>query len=149
MSKNIVREAELTQEAITKYAEKWYRMLDVHEPQVNFLPMLADEDLEMVFPEATIKGHAGFEGWFQRVIRIFFDEVHTLKKADAVIKDDLAVVDVVVKWEASVWEAPEAYSKRIVCDAYQTWEMKIVEGRLVISKYVVDDIKYYPGSAEL
>lgn len=139
----------LTQQSIKEFAEKWYRMLDVHEPQVNFMPMLADKELEMVFPEATIYGHAGFEGWFQTVIRIFFDEVHTVKKAEATINGDVAVVDVVVQWEASAWEAPKAYSKRIVCDAYQTWEMKIIEGKLVITKYIVDEIKYHEGSATL
>ena len=29
---------------------------------VELLPMLADEELEMVFPEATVYGYAGFEG---------------------------------------------------------------------------------------
>jgi len=47
---------------------------------VELLPLLADADLEMVFPEATEKGHAGFEHWYERVIRIFFDEVHTVKE---------------------------------------------------------------------
>jgi len=139
----------LTQQSISAFAENWYKLLDVHAPQVDFLPLLADKELEMVFPEATIRGHAGFEGWFQRVIRIFFDEVHTVKEANATIKGDEASVKVVVQWEASLWNAPEAYSKRIVCDAYQTWEMKIMGGKLVITKYVVDEIKYHEGSAEL
>jgi hypothetical protein len=139
----------LTQQSISAFAENWYKLLDVHAPQVEFLPLLADKELEMVFPEATIRGHAGFEGWFQRVIRIFFDEVHTVKEANATIKGDEASVKVVVQWEASLWNAPEAYSKRIVCDAYQTWEMKIIGGKLVITKYVVDEIKYHEGSATL
>jgi len=59
-------------------------------------------------------------------------------------------VKVVVQWEASVWNAPEANSKRIVLDAYQTWDVKInSEDRLVVSKYTVDEIKYHEGSAKL
>jgi hypothetical protein len=111
--------------------------------------MLADEELEMVFPEATVYGYAGFEGWFQRVIRIFFDEVHTVKSADAIITGDTAVVKVVVKWEASVWNSPDAYSKRITLDAFQTWDVKLVGGNVIITKYTVDDLKYYEGSATL
>jgi hypothetical protein len=139
----------LTQQAIQEFAENWYKLLDVHAPQVDFLPLLANKELEMVFPEATIYGHAGFEGWFQRVIRIFFDEVHTVKEVSPEIDGDSASVKVVVQWEASLWNAPEAYSKRIKCDAYQTWEMKIIAGKLVITKYIVDEIKYHKGSAEL
>jgi len=140
----------LTQESIEKLAVDWYRKLDVHAPMVELLPMLIDDGLEMVFPEATVYGYAGFEGWFQRVIRIFFDEVHTVKSAESTINGDTATVKVVVKWEASVWNAPEAYSKRITLDAYQTWEVKAGENDTVlITKYTVDDLKYYEGSATL
>ncbi|WP_028666368.1 hypothetical protein [Runella zeae] len=140
----------LTKESIEALAAVWYRKLDVHAPMVELLPLLIDDGLEMVFPEATVYGHAGFEGWFQRVIRIFFDEVHTLKLVEPTITDDTAVVKVVVKWEASVWNAPDAYSKRITLDAYQTWEVKAgPNDTALITKYTVDDLKYYEGSATL
>jgi hypothetical protein len=59
----------LTEELILAFAKEWYKKLDVHAPMVELLPMLADKELRMVFPEATVKGWSGFEGWFQRVIR--------------------------------------------------------------------------------
>jgi nicotinate-nucleotide pyrophosphorylase len=97
-----------------------------------------------------VYGHVGFEGWFQRVIRIFFDEVHTVKNVLAEISGDTASVKVVVQWEASVWNAPEANSKRIMLDAYQTWEVKqLTDERIVITKYTVDQLQYAEGSASL
>lgn len=139
----------LTKESIEEFAKKWYAKLDVHAPMVDVLPMLADKELQMVFPEATIKGWAGFEGWFQRVIRIFFDEVHTVKVVDPTINGDTATVKVVVQWEASIWNAPDAKSKRIVADAYQTWEVALTNQKIVITKYTVDSLKYHEGSAKL
>lgn len=140
----------LTQQSIEKLAKDWYRKLDVHAPMVEVLPMLIDDGLEMVFPEATVYGYAGFEGWFQRVIRIFFDEVHTLKTVEPVIDGDTAIVKVVVKWEASVWNAPEAESKRITLDAFQTWGVKSgPDGQALITRYTVDSLEYYEGSAQL
>jgi hypothetical protein len=140
----------LTEQSIKSFAESWYKLLDVHAPQVDLLPLLDKENLEMVFPEATVFGHAGFEGWYQRVIRIFFDEVHSVKEVQSEISGDSASVKVVVQWEASVWNAPEANSKRIVLDAYQTWDVKLnSEDRLVVSKYTVDEIRYHEGSAKL
>ncbi len=140
----------LTTESIEQLAIDWYRKLDVHAPMVELLPMLADEELEMVFPEATVYGYAGFEGWFQRVIRIFFDEVHTVKKVEAQLNGEMATVAVVVQWEASVWNAPEAYSKRIKLDAYQTWDVRLgITGQPVITKYTVDKLVYHEGSATL
>ncbi|WP_192579316.1 hypothetical protein [Dyadobacter aurulentus] len=140
----------LTQESIKELAIDWYKKLDVHVPMVEVLPLLADAELEMVFPEVTIYGYAGFEGWFQRVIRIFFDEVHTVKLVEPEINGDRATVKVVVQWEASVWNAPEPFSKRIKCDAFQTWEVKLNDaGKVVITKYVVDGLEYHEGSATL
>lgn len=140
----------LTKEAIEELATVWYRKLDVHVPMVEVLPHLLDQGLEMVFPEATVYGWAGFEGWFQRVIRIFFDEVHTVKVVEPEITGNSAMVKVVVQWEASIWNAPEAYSKRIKCDAFQTWEVTLnALGEPVISKYIVDGLEYHEGSATL
>ncbi|MGD0338940.1 MAG: hypothetical protein ABSB78_09140 [Bacteroidota bacterium] len=139
----------LSNEMIHKFAEDWYKMLDVHRPMVEFLPLLANEELEMVFPEATVYKWAGFEGWFQRVIRLFFDEVHTVKEVKAVIDGDSAEVKVIVQWEASVWNPPAAKSERIIADAYQTWKMKLSNDKPVIIKYVVDRFEYHEGSAKL
>ena len=143
--------APLTKDEIQEMAVAWYRKLDVHAPMVEILPMLADDGLEMVFPESTVYGWAGFEGWYQRVIRIFFDEVHTVKKAEPVINGDEADVNVVVQWEASVWNPPAAYSARIKCDAYQRWKVRRspVTGKAVVTQYIVDSIEYHEGSARL
>ncbi|MBF0606203.1 MAG: hypothetical protein SFH39_10090 [Candidatus Magnetobacterium sp. LHC-1] len=141
----------LTPEVIDKLARVWYDKLDVHAPMIEILPMLAEEGLFMVFPEATLEGLAAFELWYQGVIRIFFDEVHVVKSVESNINGDQAEVKVVVQWEASCWTPPARYSKRIKLDAYQTWTVKVSDktGLPVISKYTVDDLKYNEGSAKL
>ena len=141
----------LSESEIRDLAEVWYRKLDVHAPLVEVLPMLAEDDLEMVFPEATLQGLAGFEGWFERVIRIFFDEVHKLKEVSVTLKGDTADVHVVVEWQASVWNPPAAYSARIMCDADQSWVVKRSPktGKAVITRYVVNSLSYHEGSAKL
>lgn len=141
----------ITESEIQTLAADWYKKLDVHAPLVDILPLLADQGLEMVFPEATVLGLAGFEGWYERVIRIFFDEVHTLKLVSADIGADSATVHVVVDWAASVWNPPEAKSARIMLDADQTWVVKksAASGKLVISSYTVNSLSYHEGSAKL
>lgn len=139
----------LTQERITDYAKEWYKKLDVHAPMVEILPYLADEGLEMVFPEATVYGWSGFESWYQRVIRIFFDEEHNVKGCDATINGENAEVKVVVEWHASVWNPPAEKSERIMLLAYQTWKLKDIDGAIKLTRYVVDEIKYLEGSAKL
>ncbi|MCU7918182.1 MAG: hypothetical protein KZQ95_07450 [Candidatus Thiodiazotropha sp. (ex Epidulcina cf. delphinae)] len=141
----------LTEEEVRLLAKDWYHKLDIHAPMMELLPMLADKDLKMIFPEATLDGLTGFEGWYQGVTRIFFDEVHTVKSVDAEIGPGQADVKVVVRWEASRWLPPAARSDRIVLDAFQTWGVKRSEdtGLPVIVSYIVDALEYCEGSARL
>ena len=141
----------IAQAEMEEIAADWYKKLDVHAPLEEYVPMLASEGLKMVFPEATVEGFEGFKGWYERVIGIFFDEVHTVKEVSVTPKGDKADVKVVVKWEASVWKPPAPTSERIVLDAYQTWEVQRSpeSGKPVVLTYIVDELKYYEGSAKL
>ena len=141
----------LTSAEIQTLATNWYKKLDVHAPLVELLPLVASEGLEMVFPEATLRTQAEFEGWYERVIRIFFDEVHTVKQVKSTITGDGAAVKVVVRWEASVWNPPAAASQRIKLDAYQAWTVvrDCETDQPVITRYTVDELKYDADSAKL
>ncbi len=141
----------LTNTEIDQFVRDWYKALDVHAPMVDVLPMLAEEGLEMQFPEATLRGSADFEGWYQKVIRIFFDEVHNVKEVKISQVGDDYNLDVLVEWEASVWNPPDAKSSRIMLDAYQRWIVRQSpqSGKPVIAIYIVDKLDYHEGSAKL
>jgi len=143
--------APVTDAEVQELAKVWYQKLDVHAPLEEFVPLLAEDGLEMVFPEATVQGFEGFKGWYERVIGIFFDEVHTLKEVKMTPQGDRADVKVVVRWEASVWQPPKPNSERIILDAYQTWVVKRSPKthKPVVSRYVVDSLDYAEGSAQL
>ena len=55
-------------------ADQWYAALDQHAPLSDVTQFLIDDGLEMRFPEATAKGHAGFAEWYRAVTNRFFDE---------------------------------------------------------------------------
>ncbi|WP_164102834.1 nuclear transport factor 2 family protein [Candidatus Laterigemmans baculatus] len=132
-------------------AADWYRKLDIHAPLDEVLALLSGDDVEMQFPEATLRGTGEFQQWYERVTNLFFDEVHTLKQVDAEPTDNGTTVKVVVRWEASVWNPPAANSERIKCDAYQTWHVTRAagSGRAVISRYIVDELVFDADSAKL
>jgi len=141
----------LTQAEIEDLADRWYKALDVHAPVEELHAMLLDDGNEMMWPEGPTHGHAEFTGWYDRVTRIFFDEVHTLKKVESEIDGDQAEVEVVVNWQARVWNPPAPKSEWLGFDAYQTWEVvrSPENGRAVIKRYVVDNLDPMPGSATL
>ena len=141
----------LSEEELHEFAVEWYRALDVHKPAKEVLTMVA-EDAEFQFPEITTHGHQEFvDNWYEKVIRRFFDEVHTVKEVVPSAAADVMDVKVVVNWQAKVWDPPEPNSKWLGMDAYQTWQVRRSprSGRPVIVKYVVDDLVLMEGSATL
>jgi ketosteroid isomerase-like protein len=143
--------APLTESEIRELAIDWYSKLNDHVPLQDYVPLLAQEDLQMQFPEATVYGFNGFKNWYEGVINKFFDQVHTLKEIKVTPSADTANVQVVVHWQTSFWEPPAAQSQRVDLDAYQRWVVKRspTSHKPVIVTYIVDRFEYAEDSARL
>jgi hypothetical protein len=133
----------LTESETRTFAEDWYRALDVHAPIEQLLPMLVDQELEMVFPEVTSHGHAGFRDWYDTVTRKFFDEEHTVKEVKMVSSGDDAELRVVVNWKAKIWDPPKPRSEQLNFDATQRWVVRRSDetGQPIIVTYVVEALE--------
>jgi hypothetical protein len=142
--------APLTESEVQQLASAWYSMLDTHVPVEQYTPLLAP-NVEFHFPEGVVRGLDGYRDWYEGVTRKFFDEVHTLKLVRPTLKGDSADVEVIVNWQASVWNPPAAKSERINADARQRWVVvrSPQTEKPVISVYIVDSLDYQPGSATL
>ncbi|MBW4537433.1 MAG: hypothetical protein KME09_26200 [Pleurocapsa minor HA4230-MV1] len=163
----------LTESEVKQLVDDWYLKLDVHAPIAEVLPLLAGETLEMQLPETTLHGLDGFRSWYDRVIHTFFDEVHTLQTLDITIDGDrearhevsplgypkglhsngcnLADVQLVVRWEASRWNAPAPKSERLAFDAAQRWVVvrSPQTQQPAIVTYIVDSLTTLPGFPNL
>jgi len=144
----------ITQEQIKTFVAAWYRALDNHDPIEEVYKLLADEGLNMQFPDGDIRDRASFKKWYDRVTNLFFDENHYVQTVEATIDGDEAVVDIVVGWQASWWEPPTAKSKRVSMDATQRWTVKpstknIYGLEIVTYNATVEPFKYAPGFARL
>lgn len=141
-------ETPLTEAECKALVADWYHKLDVHVPPEELLPLLADEGLEMTFPEGTFQGHEGGRKWYEGALNKFFDEVHTLKETNVEIAGDRADCHIVVNWQARSWDPPDAKSKWYGFDCLQTWVLQRSpeSGRAVILTYVVDKLIPMEGS---
>ncbi len=142
----------LSQAEIEAFVAAWYRKLDIHAPWAELQPLVAEQGLEMQFPEGAISGVEDFRNnWYERVIRTFFDEVHTVTRVSTTWEADRAVVDVVVNWQARRWRPPAPRSEWLGFDVTQQWEMirSPASGSPVIRRYVVQDLQPMPGSKPL
>jgi len=139
---------------IKKLVAAWYLALDQHAPFDECAKLLADTGLHVVFPDGDITDQASFKKWYDRVTNLFFDENHNVQSVEAQITGDEAVVDVVVGWQASWWEAPSAKSKRVSMDATQRWSVRKSSKNgygleIVTYNATVEPFKYAPGFARL
>lgn len=144
----------LTVESINRFVAAWYQALDFHIPIEQVYPMLAETGLNVQFPDGDIKDFASFKVWYERVTGLFFDENHYVQSVAAEIKGDEAVLDIVVGWQASWWEAPAAKSKRVSMDATQRWIVRKSDRNafgmeIVNYNATVEPFKYAPGFARL
>jgi len=131
----------LEEAEVRSFVTKVYQELfDGHAPLDVFLASLDDDELEMRFPEETVRGHAGFQRWYERIVNTFFDETHTVRELEVMSLGDRANVWVAVNWQAYTWEPPTAKSEWSGHDAGQTWLVKRSpeNGQPMIVMYTVD-----------
>ena len=155
----------ITLEQVQAFAAAWYQALDFHVPTEEILTLVADENVQMIFPEKTLHGVGDFAAWYsggtysdgeqtKGVINIFFDENHNVVSVDSKIGDASIEVQVVVAWQASWFVPPAAKSKRVSADFTQAWTLRSSTKNpygLVIESYnaVVVPPSYAPGFARL
>ena len=142
--------AALTEEEVASFVADWYRKLDVHAPADAVAAMVTD-DVEFQLPEGPVIGVNAFRDWYEGVIRIFFDEIHTVESVGVSWKDQRVLVKVLVNWQARRWSPPAARSQWIGFDVDQDWEVlrSTATGRPVITRYVVNELRLMPGSPPL
>lgn len=157
--------ASITMDEITTFVAAWYRALDMHVPPAECAKLVADDGLEMIFPEKTLHGVSDFLAWYAGgtysdgttapgVINIFFDENHNVVSVEGQISGNQVTLEVVVAWQASVFEAPAPKSKRVSLDATQRWVVRVSNknpyGLEVISyNAMAKPFQYAPGFARL
>lgn len=141
----------LSQFEIKQLVDDWFLKLDVHAPVEKLLPLLAKSTLVMQLPEVTLRGLDEFKAWYDRILHTFFDEVHTMQSLDITNTSQQAEVQLVVRWEASRWNAPAPNSERLAFDAVQRWVIKRSPDtqNLVIDTYIVDALTPLEGFPNL
>ena len=119
----------LRRDEIEAFAADWYRKLDEHVPAADIVPLVLDEGLEFVVPEATLRSRREFGHWYAGggghpgVINLFFDEVHTLSQLEVRSWGSVSEVKVVVNWQGRRWTVSAPRSQWFGFDFFQTWRM--------------------------
>ena len=77
--------------------------------QTDVFKLLPAPTLEFVLPEGVLTGVAAFREWYDDVIGLFFDEVHSLTEVRLTGKrGEIVGAKVLVNWQARRWRAAAA-----------------------------------------
>jgi hypothetical protein len=142
----------LTEQEIKAFAIAWYDALDLHAPVEECYRMLADNDLNMDFPEAAIREVAEFGRLYQQWTSLYFDENHNVQSVTSTINGTEAECEVIVGWQASWFPAPAPKSKRTSLNAVQHWKVRRSSKNrygVEMVEYKVIRFEYAPGFAQL
>lgn len=120
---------------IRDFVERWFALLSAHGPVAELIPYLSTGDLEMTFPERTLRSTADFREWYAAVGAAFTDQNHRLQQLEISAEGDLIQLGIVVIWTA----VDTSDRSRIAKQATQAWVLHDDRngGRLYIQKYFV------------
>jgi hypothetical protein len=118
-----------------QFVGEWFDLLSAHAPVDNLLPFVSENDLEMVFPERTLRSHADFRDWYKAVGETYSNQEHVVEKIDATPAGDGQDLAVTVIWRA-VQKSDDA---KIAVRAQQSWRLATSgSGGPLIRKYRVE-----------
>ncbi|MFD0392266.1 hypothetical protein ACFQ3Z_03650 [Streptomyces nogalater] len=131
----------MQQKNVEDFVQEWFDELSRHEPVERLLPKIIDTNLEMAFPERTLRSHADFADWYGVVGKAFEDQSHVVEKLDYETRGDTVDVALTVVWTATTTED----GKRSAFRVNQEWLRRDPGSRLRISWYRVGDMTPVPG----
>lgn len=128
-----------TDERTETFVREWFDLLSNHEPVERLLTFVADDDLEMVFPERTLHSHADFRSWYTVVGEYFIDQTNTLEEFATQCHEAKADITLRVVWRAT----RTSDGTRLAFRVDQNWQLANVPGsdRLVIVRYHVGNMR--------
>ncbi|MCU0602536.1 MAG: hypothetical protein MUC33_07725 [Desulfobacterales bacterium] len=120
---------------IIGYVYQVYAMYDRHVPVERFLPLLAGKNLEMRFPETTLRSHADFKRWYAGIGKTIASNTHTLESVQvSVLGGSRYQADIV-----GVWQAESRHGEYIVFKFRQKWTLVDGPGKQpLIQTYLVE-----------
>jgi hypothetical protein len=129
------RENRFNENEVISFVYQVYAMYDRHVPVERFLPLLASKNLEMRFPETTLRSHADFKRWYAGIGRDIASNTHTLESVQVTIPGGGRYQADIV----GVWQAETRKGEYLVFKFRQRWRLVDGPGRQpVIQTYMVE-----------
>lgn len=122
-----------TDEVTETFVHEWFELLSAHAPIAALLPFIATENLEMEFPERTLRSHADVRDWYVTVGNSYRNQEHIVEKVDATPSAGGTDLDITVVWKAE----QTSDGARLAFRVSQNWHVADSGPRPLIVRYHV------------
>jgi glyoxylase I family protein len=133
--------AALDEDSVRRLVLAWYAGTNAHRPVEELTAMLT-KDVEMRYPDSPepLFGHDAFRTWYANVLRLYFDETHTVENWNINVADNQATITVVVRWERRSWTVGAERSDYSAYLSRQRFEIHRFPdtGAVLIAKKIVE-----------
>ncbi len=128
----------LNENEISTFVQNWFDKLSQHVAVSEILPMISETNLEMEFPEQTLRNKDEFSKWYEEVGRSYSHQEHILEKLDIQEKSDYVSINLAV-----IWKAQKNDNSCLAFRAEQAWKIvkSFTTGQPVIMNYRVLSLK--------
>ncbi len=125
-------------ETIEKFVQEWFDLLNGHAPVDQLLPLVSNSDLEMVFPERTLRNHTDVREWYDVVGKTYTNQQHIIEELHSDEKANNTEVSLKVVWKAE----QKSDGSPLAFRATQSWLLKKSPetDRPLIVKYYVQSL---------
>ena len=130
MATTVKAEMGLTVEGFVTH---WYSLFDSNAPVEEFLKVLANEELEVILPEATLRSHQDFKNWYSGIQERIKTASHEVISFDYFRFKDHWRVNLDVIWRATEYSGKQHYLR-----TDQIWDIHLKPSGYIISKYIVN-----------
>lgn len=137
------QENKFSENAIKSFVYHVFALYDKHADVGRFLPLIADKDLEMKFPDALLGSHQDFERWYAGIGQNIRSNTHSVERMSVQFHaNGKYQVDLIVLWQAITKE-----NRFVSFRAHQLWTLDNgTEGKWPrILSYIVEEA---PGPAK-
>jgi hypothetical protein len=121
------------QNAVTSFVYNTFYMFDKHVPVEQLLKNLVEENLNMQFPEATLKSKEDFKRWYAGIGENIKSNTHKVQSVDVNINANNTYSARVIV----LWQAESKKGEFLKFKVEQKWTLVAEQGRLKIKEYLV------------
>lgn len=113
---------------VRAFVYQWFHWFDVHADKKLFLAHLAEEGLELRYPESTLRSHAEFAAWYRGVGETIRSNTHDISEVEVTVLAEQRYQITLRVW----WRAVTTKGESLSVTLRQIWQIQRVGDRFTV-----------------